>query len=307
MAARRLWLALAVELAAYIALILVFVPPSARSAVLAVIPGAMLVVRFGLVLISFALSEPLPTATRLRPLTRVRTWLDECIAFCRFLLLIMSGPGREVYTPHSTEGVHDKRSIVLLHGIFCSGAIWRPIAAALAARTGCEVRTPTLPHLTAALSTQVEDFAALLEPLRDASGERDVIVIGHSLGGLIARHCAIRYGERLHIGRVICIGAPHAGSRVARISLTSIARDIRPNSAALACACDDRVELINIHGEHDNLVVPARSSLLSGARNIAIAACGHMALIYSPKVLEILVDEVGRHRDADSRRISTFR
>lgn len=300
MAARRLWAALAIELCLYVALILLFLDPPSRVAALLLIPLAMLTLRAGLILISFALSESLPSAAPLEPSARMHMWVSECAAFFTFLTLIMRGPGRDRYVPDGVRSVEsEKPLIILLHGLLCSGAVWRPIAAALADRTGCEVRTPSMPRITASLSTQVNDFAALLEECLNPARRRRVIVIGHSLGGLIARQAAMRYGERLGISRVICIGTPHDGSRLVRFGYSHIARDLRPRkAAALARDCSNRFDIINVHAEHDNLVIPAQSSRLCCARNIGISGCGHMALIYSREVFEILVREIALAQEA---------
>ncbi len=294
MAAYRLWVELAIEVLVYVVLIIALVAPEDHATALLLIPVWMLAVRIALVLASFWLSEPLSTAAHLSPSARWRMWICESVALYRFQSLIMSGAGPDRFVP---QAANEKPVIVLLHGIFCNGAIWRPLAAALADRTGCEVHTPSMPRVTASLATQVDDFAALLEAQSSSGARREVIVVGHSLGGLIAHRAAMRHGDRLGIVRLICIGTPHGGSEVARLSRTRIARDLRPNSPALARARSNSIEVVNIFAEHDNLVVPAQSSRLCCARNIPIAGCGHMALIYSRKVFEILVQEVAREAE----------
>jgi pimeloyl-ACP methyl ester carboxylesterase len=87
-------------------------------------------------------------------------------------------------------------SVVMIHGAFCGGWVfeaWRPLFAA----QGYDVYTPTLRHHQAG-SPQSElartgmcDYAADLEALLGSVGEAP-IVIGHSLGGLLAQMLAAR-------------------------------------------------------------------------------------------------------------------
>jgi 2-hydroxymuconate-semialdehyde hydrolase len=80
-------------------------------------------------------------------------------------------------------------SILLLHGIPTSGALWRPVAARLVAE-GLRVLVPDLPGWggSAPLAGPPTSAAhtAWLTALLDALGERAPVVAGHDLGGLLA-------------------------------------------------------------------------------------------------------------------------
>jgi non-heme chloroperoxidase len=86
--------------------------------------------------------------------------------------------------------------VVMIHGAFCGGWVfedWRPIFAA----QGFDVHTPTLRHhepghsLDELARTGMRDFVADLENQIDRIGAHP-IVIGHSLGGLLAQMLAAR-------------------------------------------------------------------------------------------------------------------
>ena len=290
MAARLLAAALALELALYLAMSELLLPPPLRWTGLLLIPIAMVTLRVCLVLVSFMISAPMETAERLSLQERVRMWAKECAAFFKFQWLILRGPSPDHFPPIALPRRPDRPLVVLLHGIFCSGAIWRPIAATLAQRTGCEVWTPSIQGVTASLPTQIEEFIALLER-ENESRRQPLILIGHSLGGLIAREAA-RKAPHLRIEQVICMGSPHAGTVLAQWLPVRIARDLRPHAPAPHAVPG---ALLNIYCEHDNLVVPAQSSRLCGACNVCIRGCGHMALIYSSRALELLAQQIARH------------
>ena len=73
------------------------------------------------------------------------------------------------------------------------------------------------------LETNAQQFAALLDDLlRAAPQVRELVLLGHSMGGLVARRAlAIATGEGLAWGRraamVICLGSPHRGAALAKL------------------------------------------------------------------------------------------
>src|SRR4051812_16992837 len=98
-------------------------------------------------------------------------------------------------------------TFVLVHGGGHGGWCWQRVARALRA-DGHEVHTPTLTgfgdraHLDApGFETFVEDVVALLE-LEDL---RDVVLVGHSMGGTIIPRVAERVADR--IARVVWLTA----------------------------------------------------------------------------------------------------
>lgn len=96
-------------------------------------------------------------------------------------------------------------NIILLHGAYQGGWIWKPVVAALTAKghavlaptlDGCGERRHTLrPGITT--ETQADEVADLLF-LNDM---QDVVVVGTSLGGMVACALAERAPER--IGRLV--------------------------------------------------------------------------------------------------------
>jgi len=92
-------------------------------------------------------------------------------------------------------------TFVLVHGAWGGGLIWRDIARALR-RSGHEVYAPTLTglgerrHLMTRdvnLSTHVRDVSSLLE----YEDLRDVVLVGHSYGGMVVTGAADAMPERI--------------------------------------------------------------------------------------------------------------
>jgi hypothetical protein len=101
--------------------------------------------------------------------------------------------------------------------------------------------------------------------------------------------------------RLVCIATPHRGTLVAQVLPSPIGRDLRRGSFALARLQSAALphDVVNIYTPHDNLVVPAASSELAGVHNHRLIGCGHMAMIYSPQVRDLLCAEIDRTRSAE--------
>lgn len=96
----------------------------------------------------------------------------------------------------------NKRPIVLLHGGWQGGWVWKKLTPYLVAE-GHSVYTPTLTglgdrahlaHVEVNLETHIQDVLAFLE-MEDL---HDVVLVGHSYGGFIISAVAERAGDRLH-------------------------------------------------------------------------------------------------------------
>ena len=93
------------------------------------------------------------------------------------------------------------QTFVLVHGAWHGGWCWRDVAARLRAR-GALVHTPTLTglgarkHLRAAyqgLQTFIADIASVIE----TEELRDIVLVGHSFGGMVITGVADRMPERI--------------------------------------------------------------------------------------------------------------
>jgi len=99
---------------------------------------------------------------------------------------------------------------VLLHGLWFSGYILFALARRLR-RQGFAVHAFSYPSVRADLSANAERLARFLDAL-DAD---TVHLVGHSLGGILIR-ALFHYSPPRQAGRIVTLGTPHAGSRVAR-------------------------------------------------------------------------------------------
>lgn len=101
--------------------------------------------------------------------------------------------------------------VVLIHGLARStGSMW--LLSQRLRRAGFITARVGYPSTRLPVDASVEHVAAAIR--RVTQGWRVIHLVGHSLGGVIARIVAERHPE-LPIGRIVQLGAPNAGSALA--------------------------------------------------------------------------------------------
>ncbi len=192
-------------------------------------------------------------------------------------------------------GSHPPARVVLVHGIACNRAVWRPLLAALRSAGIRGVHAINLEPLFADIDTYARDLLGRLEAI-GASPARPVAIVAHSMGGLVAR-AALREAKSGMIGRIITVGTPHHGTAIA-------CRFRWPSTRQMCCGSPWLLELnarqearpglpvTSLHSLDDNLIVPAGSAVLPGARSIELRGLGHLSLLCSPDVLRRIVAEL---------------
>ncbi|MFN2538174.1 MAG: lipase family alpha/beta hydrolase [Mycobacteriales bacterium] len=183
--------------------------------------------------------------------------------------------------------------IVLVHGLVDNRSIFALLRRALRRRGFGRVMTLNYSPLTQDVRTVAERLGALIERTCEETGYERVHVIGHSLGGLIARYYVQRLGGDARVHMLCTLGSPHAGTWAARLIPQRIVRQLRPGSELLqeleAPAPGIRTRFVAFWSDLDQLVVPKRSARIDhpdlSARNVLLRGVGHMSLPIDGRVV----------------------
>ncbi|MBQ4844851.1 MULTISPECIES: alpha/beta fold hydrolase [Pseudoalteromonas] len=101
------------------------------------------------------------------------------------------------------------RRIVVLHGLYMSGFVMRPLCAKLKKR-GFDI-------LNFSYNTLDPDKTAIFTTLDDFIGHQDTALVCHSMGGLVARAYLEQHSiASQSVKKVITLGTPHKGSAIAK-------------------------------------------------------------------------------------------
>jgi len=186
--------------------------------------------------------------------------------------------------------------IVLLHGLVDNRSIFTLLRRQLRRRGFGRVMTLNYSPLTMDVRTVAERLGALIERTCEETGYERVHVVGHSLGGLIARYYVQRLGGDARVHTLVTLGSPHAGTTAAHLLPHRLVKQLRPGSEIVreleAPAPGLRTRFVAFWSDLDQLIVPKRAARIDhpdlAARNVLLRGVGHMSLpISGPVVREI--------------------
>ena len=186
--------------------------------------------------------------------------------------------------------------VVLVHGVLVNDGVWFTLRRYLARHGVGAVYTINYGPPYGDIEHFAEQLDAKIETVCAVTGAARVLIVGHSMGGLVAR-AYLRQRGPARIERIITIGTPHHGSVFARGVIGRCLAQMRPGNAWLAELNRDEataatVPIKSIWSRHDSLVAPQASSELACAENIALVGIGHNALLNDPQVMEFVIRAV---------------
>jgi triacylglycerol esterase/lipase EstA (alpha/beta hydrolase family) len=186
--------------------------------------------------------------------------------------------------------------VLLLHGVLCNAGVWVGMRARLRTLGIGPIYTLTFAPPLASIDAFADQMAAKVAAILAATGADRVAVVGHSMGGLVARACLRRHGPQ-HIALLMTLGTPHHGSVHAWLCAGRCLAEMRPGSAWLAELNRDEgtpapVRFVSLWSWHDSMVAPQTSSRYQGALNVELEGIGHNALLGEQRVFERVADEL---------------
>lgn len=235
--------------------------------------------------------SPIPPAARLGSVAIVAMMWAEYLCFV--LLFSIVQPWQRRFMGDDRLVPCERPPVLLVHGYQCNRGVWlwqrRRLESA-----GWTVATLNLEPVFASIDAYGEQIHRRIEEICAATGAARIVVVGHSMGGLAARAYLRAHGTA-RVAKLITLGTPHSGSRLARLGLGPNARQMEPGSAwleALNAAGGPLPETVAAWSRYDNYVMPQQGCLLPGARNVALGAIGHLTMLRSPAVTRLLLDEL---------------
>ncbi|MET9734723.1 alpha/beta fold hydrolase [Streptomyces sp. NPDC006458] len=189
----------------------------------------------------------------------------------------------------------ERTPVVLLHGFMDNRSVFLLLRRSLAQHGHPRIESLNYSPLTCDIRAAAELLGRHIEEICERTGSGRVDIVGHSLGGLIARYYAQRLGGDLRVRTLVTLGTPHSGTRVAPLAdAHPIVRQMRPGSQVIeelsrpAPGC--RTRFVSFWSDLDHVMDPLEAARIDHpdllAHNVQVTGIGHLALPVHPAVAE---------------------
>jgi pimeloyl-ACP methyl ester carboxylesterase len=179
--------------------------------------------------------------------------------------------------------------VVLVHGFFASAGVFRPLRARLEREASARVATFT--HAPCVGIRRIaRQLSALIELI--PTGAR-ITVVGHSLGGVVARWYVQEMSGHARVSRTVSLASPFRGVAVPPLL---VGADLHPQSNLLrrlrdrAHACG--VPHTSIVGAADTVVAGVETACLGFGEVVVMPERGHNALLFDDAVAGVVIERV---------------
>jgi triacylglycerol esterase/lipase EstA (alpha/beta hydrolase family) len=222
----------------------------------------------------------------------IALWLLIEETACLLLTILLRPFGwPQPQLPDAEQNIHPP--IILLHGLFQNRSclFWMQYRLRSAGyQQVISINTPPWRDL----ETLTEGLAKKVDELRINLKVDKVILIGHSMGGMIARNYVQNRGGAANVLAMITLGSPHHGSKLAPFALTPMGKTLLPGSAFLrqfnSVTWPEQTRAVSIYTRYDNIVLPAESAKMNGAQQVELDGMGHTALLFHPRSLQAVTN-----------------
>ena len=248
--------------------------------------GILLGQRAGIIAVTylFAIAHHSP-APRLGVVRALAMFIAEYAAFLFLFLLVQ--PFERLWM--GSDRLPPGRPVLLMvHGYGCNRGVWWWYRRHLE-RAGYGVATLSLEPIHTSIDDYVGALDARIEAVCREAGCSQLTLVGHSMGGLVARAYLAVHGAR-RVTQLVTIATPHAGTEPARTGLGTNARQMEVGSPWLKALWQSlpALPVATLRNAHDNFVMPQDSQRLPGAEDVELPALGHLAVLFSPRACDAL-------------------
>ncbi len=185
------------------------------------------------------------------------------------------------YLDYIVEG---KSPVIIIPGVFERWAFLNPISDYLSLQ-GHPV------YIVPKLGNNIADIPLSSKKVKEIIIEnklKDVIIVAHSKGGLIAKYLLIHDNEEQRVSGVVAIATPFSGSAIVKFLIHPIYQELGVESEVIKNLDQHKGinnKIVSIFPKYDNHIWHEKGSFLEGAlSNIEVPVWGHHKIINDKKV-----------------------
>lgn len=211
-----------------------------------------------------------------------REWAASVLMMPVLLTGVLKSPGPR---PSSCEGPGTPcPPVLLVHGYDMNRRCWALLATWLRRRGWRWVWAVNHQPARAELPQLAAQLGVRIQALKAVTGADQIDVVAHSMGGVVAAWYAAKLDGAQHIRRLVTIGTPWQGTRMAVLGMRPEARGLQPDSPVIAEICPPAVPVASIWSPEDQIIAPSDSSAIAEAQLVELDQGGHLEMLLDPRV-----------------------
>ncbi|WP_291328078.1 hypothetical protein [Desulfovibrio sp. UCD-KL4C] len=186
--------------------------------------------------------------------------------------------------------------ILMTHGLYHNKTAWLIMKPRLKRAGYGNLHTWSYNSFTTSYPELVLELRKRILKLYVKNNNQKIVLIGHSLGGLIIKGAVSDPIVAEKISRIITMGTPFRGSLLAKIAIGRLGRSLHPESSLFKMThCNSALEEIPktaILSPIDEMVIPWGNlkPLENEWQTLTCPSMGHVAMLYSPQTVHMIVE-----------------
>lgn len=151
-----------------------------------------------------------------------------------------------------------------------------------------------------------------VKEIQTLTGRNDIMLVCHSMGGLVAREFLYHNPvDTVRVRKIITLGTPLAGTKIAKLAswISKAAKEMVPDSEMIRelrnkAMLDKSTHYQHVGSKVDCVILPRQSATESQremqlTKNVELEATGHMGYLFSDAAADIVVNEVQKTERED--------
>jgi len=229
------------------------------------------------------------------PILILKGYLWSLYSHLLVLVTTATALHRDYYT--LPPGPADKTPIIFVHGLYHNHTAWYLYLRWFRRWGWSHVRAINLRGKFRSIHELARILADEVEKVLAESQSDHVDLVGQSMGGLVIRSYLTENSARAKIRRVVTLGSPHGGSKLAVFGLGQAAKEMIPGSAFLeslnqGVQIPESGRFYAIYTIVDNMVLPNESTKLpwDGVKNLETRIVNHVGLVFCKHTARLVKD-----------------
>jgi pimeloyl-ACP methyl ester carboxylesterase len=223
----------------------------------------------------------------------ITAWFFESIYNWLFFCCVCATPIplKPLNTSHT-----DQTPILLVHGYAFNQLGWLRFRHLLSKKNVGPIYTLNLGSPFSDIETLSQHLQTKIDSIFEETEINEIILIGHSMGGLVSAHYAEHLAKPDTVKAIITLGTPFAGTWLAVFGYGKNALQMRPESTFLKTLTQkiqqSSIPYYHVTSKMDNGIIPWDSALPTSTdlqKQCIVENTGHLGLLISAQIIQQVI------------------